>query len=386
MDIVNDMKVLHLISGGDTGGAKTHVISLVKELDRLIDVNIICFIEDVFYEEALEAGIDIQVSKQSRRTDLSIIKKLRDEIEEKNYDIIHCHGARANFIGMLLARQVDRPFITTIHSDYRLDFKDSFYKRMIYTPLNSLALKKFHYYIAISDTFKTMLVERNFKEEKIFTVYNGIDIDTPLDYVPREQFLSRYDILGDQKVIIGIMGRLDLVKDHETFIKAAANVLETKKDIIFLIGGTVKDEGRLKALVQDMGLEEHIYFLGFVQEPYSFFNAIDVNVLTSISESFPYVLMEGALLKKPAISTKVGGIHRLIDDGISGYLIDVGDWKSLAKDILLLAEDRSKIESMGENLYETVRINFSSRKMAQEHYKIYEKILEVRRQNHEDNR
>ena len=249
MDIVNDMKVLHLISGGDTGGAKTHVISLVKELDRLIDVNIICFIEDVFYEEALEAGIDIQVLKQSRRTDLSIIKKLRDEIEEKNYDIIHCHGARANFIGMLLARQVDRPFITTIHSDYRLDFKDSFYKRMIYTPLNSLALKKFHYYIAISDTFKTMLVERNFKEEKIFTVYNGIDIDTPLDYVPREQFLSRYDILGDQKVIIGIMGRLDLVKDHETFIKAAANVLETKKDIIFLIGNR-KDEGRLKALVQ----------------------------------------------------------------------------------------------------------------------------------------
>ena len=55
------MKVLHLISGGDTGGAKTHIISLVKGLSKLIDVKIICFIEDSFYEDAKRVGIDIEV-------------------------------------------------------------------------------------------------------------------------------------------------------------------------------------------------------------------------------------------------------------------------------------------------------------------------------------
>lgn len=383
---INKLKVLHLISGGDTGGAKTHVISLVKELDKLIDVKIICFINDIFYQDALKSGINIQVFEQRKRTDFSIIKRLKDEIEKENYDIIHCHGARANFIGVLLKRQINRPMITTVHSDYKLDFKDSFYKRIVYTSLNSMALKSFDYYIAISDTFKTMLVERNFKEQKIFTVYNGIDMDSPMDYATREEFLSRYGIQGEGKVIIGIMGRLDLVKDHETFITAAAKVLETREDVMFLIAGTGNDDLRLKTLVKDMDLEEYIYFLGFVEDQYSFFNAIDVNILTSISESFPYVLMEGARLKKPAISTKVGGISKLIEDGFSGYLIEVGDNEALAEKIILFMESQDRIETMGENLYKTLKLNFSSQKMAKKHYEIYEKILDVGGRNYENNR
>ena len=55
------MRVLHLISGGDTGGAKTHVIALVKALSQYVDVKVICFIEDTFYKEAKEVGIDIEV-------------------------------------------------------------------------------------------------------------------------------------------------------------------------------------------------------------------------------------------------------------------------------------------------------------------------------------
>lgn len=58
------MKVLHLISGGDTGGAKTHVINLLQELNERIDVKIICFIKGEFYYEAKEKGINIQVFEQ----------------------------------------------------------------------------------------------------------------------------------------------------------------------------------------------------------------------------------------------------------------------------------------------------------------------------------
>ncbi len=78
--------------------------------------------------------------------------------------------------------------LTTIHSDYKLDFKDNFYKKIVYTGLNSVALKRFDYYIAISNTFKEMLVSRGFKEDKIFTVYNGIDLESQMDIVSREEF------------------------------------------------------------------------------------------------------------------------------------------------------------------------------------------------------
>lgn len=369
------MKVLHLISGGDTGGAKTHIISLVKELDKLIDAKVICFIEDTFYYDTLKAGINIEVLPQKKRSDMSVINRLKDEINREGYDIIHCHGARANFIGVFLKNKVKKPMLTTIHSDYKLDFKDNFYKKIVYTALNSLALKRFDYYIAISDTFKEMLINRGFKENKIYVVYNGIDLDAKMNCVNREEFLARYNIPEENKIIVGIAARLDLVKDHETFIKAAQRVITERDDVLFLIAGTGNEEKRLKSLVEEMGLENHIYFLGFVKDQYSFFNSIDINVLTSISESFPYVILEGARLKKTIISTEVGGINHLIKNGHNGWLINVGDSEALADKIIFFAENRDKIHEMGENLFKTVKENFSSRKMAENHVEIYREIL-----------
>lgn len=372
------MKVLHLISGGDTGGAKTHIISLIKGIDRLIDAKIICFIEDTFYYDAKAAGINIEVYKQKNRSDMSVINRLVEEIEKENYDIVHCHGARANFNAMFLKRKINIPLITTVHSDYKLDFKDNIYKRLVFTTLNKFALKRFKHYIAISDTFKDMLVERGFKEEEIHTVYNGIDMDQNLEYVSREEFLNRYKIDYQNETIVGIIARLDQVKDHETFIKAAEILVKKRKDILFLIAGDGNDEKRLKGLVEELGLKEHIYFLGFVKDQYSFLNAIDINTLTSLSESFPYAILEGALMKKPIISTKVGGLSQLVEEGENGYLVEVGDVEDLAKKIDELASDKNRIKNMGENLYRKVKENFSSNTMAREHVKIYEEIIQKR--------
>ncbi len=373
------MKVLHLISGGDTGGAKTHIISLIKGIDKLIDAKIICFIEDTFYYDAKAAGINIEVYEQKKRTDMSIITKLVEEIEREKYDIIHCHGARANFNAMFLKNKVNIPLITTVHSDYKLDFKDNIYKRLVFTTLNTFALKRFKHYIAISDTFKDMLIERGFKSEEIYTVYNGIDMDQEIEYVSKEEFLKRYKIEYKGEYIVGIIARLDKVKDHDTFIRAAEILLEKRKDIIFLIAGNGNDEKRLKKSVEDLGLKDYIHFLGFIKDQYSFFNTIDINTLTSLSESFPYAILEGALMKKPIISTKVGGLKKLVDQGENGYLVDVGDAKSLANKIDRLASDKEKIGKMGENLYKKVEENFSSDTMAREHVKIYEKIINTGR-------
>lgn len=373
------MKVLHLISGGDTGGAKTHVISLVKGLEKYADVKIICFIEDAFYREAIEAGLNIEVFKQKKRYDMSVISRLKEEILKEDYDIIHCHGARANFIAMFLKSRVNKPFITTVHSDYKLDFKDNPYKKIVYTAINSTALKKFDYYIAISSNFKRMLIDRGFDEHKIFTAYNGIDMESKIDFVEKDEFLKRYGIDGRDKTIVGIAARLDLVKDHDTFIKAAYKVLENRKDVIFLIAGKGNEEKRLISMVEELGISQYVYFLGYVKDAYSFFNAIDINVLTSVSESFPYVILEGARLKKPIISTDVGGIGDLIKNGHNGWLINVGDADALSRCINSFLEDKNRIKILGENLYETVKSGFSSQKMALDHFEIYEKILESRR-------
>lgn len=369
------MKVLHLISGGDTGGAKTHIISLIKGIDKLIDVKIICFIEDTFYYDAKDAGINIEVYKQKNRSDMSVINRLVEEINREDYDIIHCHGARANFNAMFLKGKINKTLITTVHSDYKLDFKDNIYKRLVFTNLNKFALKRFKHFIAISDTFKEMLVNRGFKPDEIYTVYNGIDVNQKIEHASKEEFLNRYNIDYKDKTIVGIIARLDKVKDHETFIRAAEILIKRKKNIIFLIAGDGNDEKRLMALVEELGLQDYIHFLGFVKDQYSFLNAIDINTLTSLSESFPYAILEGALMKKPIISTDVGGLRQLVDQGENGYLVDVGDVEDLANRIDEISLDKNRIKEMGEKLYKKVEEKFSSDTMAREHVKIYEEII-----------
>lgn len=369
------MKVLHLISGGDTGGAKSHIVSLLKGLNKSIDAKVICFIEGPFYDDAKNAGIDIEVFNQKNRFDLSVINRLVDEIKKGQYEIIHCHGARANFIGVFLKNKVKLPLITTMHSDYRLDFKDNIYKRIVFTTLNSMALKKFDYYIVVSDTYVDMLVDRGFDREKIFVSHNGIDFEGHLDYLPKDDFLRRYKIDDTNKHVVGILARLELVKDHETFIKAANIVLKERDDILFLIAGDGNSEEKLKKLVEELGIQDGVRFLGFIKDSYSFINALDINVLTSLSEGFPYVILEGARMKKTIISTDVGGISKLINNEHNGYLIEVGDYEALSDRILKLIDNEDMLTKMGQQLYIDAKENFSFYSMAKTHVEIYNNVL-----------
>lgn len=368
------MKVLHLISGGDTGGAKTHIINLLCGLKDKVDVKLVCFIKGPFADDLKKHGIDAHVIEQKSRFDFSVVNKLKDLIESENFEIVHSHGARANLISYFLKKKVDAKFITTVHSDYLLDFKDNFYKNIVFTNLNKFALKRFDNYIAVSDSFKDMLVSRGFDKDKIFTIYNGIFLEDKI-IKDKESYLKEKNIDYKDKFIVGILARLDKVKDHETFLRAAKEVIDKDKSVIFLLAGDGQDKEHLLSLRKDLGLEQNVYFLGNETHPYDFLNAIDINVLCSLSESFPYVIMEGGSLKKATIASRVGGIPKIILDGETGKLFEKQDYKALAADILKLKNNADERKKLGENLYTRIIDNFTHIKMAEKHVEIYKKIL-----------
>ena len=368
------MKVLHLISGGDTGGAKTHIINLLCGLKDKVEVKLVCFIDGPFAEDLKKHGIDVEVIEQRSRFDFSVVNKLKDLIESENYEIVHSHGARANLISYFLKKKVNAKFITTVHSDYLLDFKDNFYKNIVFTNLNKFALKRFDNYIAVSDSFKDMLVSRGFDKDKIFTIYNGIFLEDRA-IKDKESYLKEKNIAYKDKFIVGILARLDKVKDHETFLRAAREVSTKDKSVIFLIAGDGQDKEHLLSLSKELALEDNVYFLGNEEHPYDFLNAIDINVLCSLSESFPYVIMEGGSLKKATIASKVGGIPKIILDGETGKLFEKQDYKALAAHILDLKNNADERKKLGENLYNRIIDNFTHIKMAEKHVDIYKKIV-----------
>nr|WP_019213604.1 glycosyltransferase [Fenollaria massiliensis] len=100
------MKVLHLISGGDTGGAKTHIINLLCGLKDKVDVKLVCFIKGPFADDLKKYGIDVEVIEQRSRFDFSVVNKLKDLIESEGFEIVHSHGARANLISYFLKKKL----------------------------------------------------------------------------------------------------------------------------------------------------------------------------------------------------------------------------------------------------------------------------------------
>jgi len=381
------MKVLHMISGGDKGGAKTSVFSLLTALNEEIDITIACFTEGVFYQEVQELPVKSVLFKQKFRYDLSIVRKLKKYVKQEGFNIIHAHGARANFISMILKPFVKVPIITTVHSDYKLDFTDKFYKRIFYTVLNSISLRTLDYYIGVSEEFRKMLISRGFNENKVFSVYNAVDFKRKLSFCGKKEFLSRFNYyiaenvpeplveVAKNKHLIGIIGRFDHVKGHDIFIKAAAEVLKDRNDVLFLMAGEGFEEENLRKLAKSLGILSKIIFTGFVTDIFSFINAIDINVCASRSESFPYMLLEGALMKKPTVSTAVGGIPELIKDNKTGFLVPDGDYKKLAEKINIYINDKSLSKKHGENLYHFAKNNFSKKNLQDKSIEIYKHVL-----------
>lgn len=193
----------------------------------------------------------------------------------------------------------------------------------------------------------------------------GLTLKKKLTIFQRQAFFEKYKINYNGELVVGIVARLDKVKDHETFVRACKETLNKNTDIIFLIAGGGPEKTRIEELLKEYGIENKVHLLGFVKDKYSLFNAMDVNVLTSISESFPYVILEAALLKVPTLATRVGGIPKIVLDEKTGFLFEVGDSKKLSESILKIYNDRKLLEELGENINSFVKSDYSHNAMGE---------------------
>lgn len=367
------MKVLHLIGGGDVGGAKTHVLSLVKELGNYIDIKLISFRHGAFAEDAQAMGINVQVVNTGNI--VSDIKNVINTAKDENFNIIHSHGAKANMIAVIAGHFVKIPTVTTVHSDYRLDYLRDKYKMFSFGLINTVALRFIDYYVAVSRNFRQMLIERKFNPDRIFTVYNGMDFSESVGAYSRAEFSKKYNLnLSDDDILVGILARLDPVKGVGTFLQAAREVIKHNPSVKFLIGGDGDERKSLEKKASELGITNNVFFMGWVKDNYEFMGNIDINVLTSLSESFPYVILEGTKCRRATVSSDVGGISDLIDDGENGFLFKPRDYRKLAEHILNLSYDKALRASMGEKLYQKAEQQFSLDNMCKTQLQIYDRV------------
>ena len=244
------MRIMHVMGGGDVGGAKTQIMNTVTGLNRNNDVMLISFRAGPFADEARERGIDVRVIE--RHNPFRAARTMRDLVDAFKPDIIHCHGGRANLMGAMVRRSRQVPIVTTVHSDYRLDYLGSPLKQYTLGTANAIALRFLDFYQPVADRMARTLIERGFDPERIVKIYNGMDFDRPKGEFDRVAYLR--DTYGaeieDGDVLCGIAARLTAVKDIATTIRGFAAALKSAPQLRLFIAGDGEDEDMLKNAVR----------------------------------------------------------------------------------------------------------------------------------------
>ena len=373
------MKVIHLISGGDSGGAKTHVLSLLQNLNKTITAQLVCFRDGPFAEEARAMGIPTMICGGNNIPHLR--RELADYIREGGYQLIHCHGSRANMIGALLRKPTGLPVVSTVHSDYKLDYMGRPFARLTFGAINAWALRHLDYRIGVSDAMVDLLIDRGFPPDRFYAIYNGIDFTPAPSQGNRLAYLRGLGAdVEENSVVVGIAARLNPVKDMSTLIRGFAEGHKSCPRLRLVIAGDGEERQKLEDLAKELGVEKEVTFAGWISGGMDrFYSALDVNALTSLSETFPYALTEGARFHLATVATAVGGIPYLIDQDVNGYLFTPGDWQTLGRYLAALGNDDALRHEMGEKLYEKASSKFSIQSTVDTQLHIYEEI--IRRHN-----
>ena len=164
---------------------------------------------------------------------------------------------------------------------------------------------------------------------KLKVIPHGIGFPSPVKK-SRRRGLKQELGLPPASRVVGIVANLIPVKDHAGLIRSAPSILESVPDAYFMLvgDGPLKDE--LNHLSTELGVEDRIRFMGYRSDVGRLLGVMDVGVLCSRMEMFPMALLEMMAAEVPVVASRVGGIPELVEDGVSGLLVESGDTAALA--------------------------------------------------------
>jgi len=291
-------------------------------------------------------------------------------IKKHDIELVHANSAAAGFAALAVCRRLGIPLVYTAHGVFGHTEKE----RKLFTADKV---------ICVSEFSRRYSLEHGGTEDKLVTIYNGIDLSQFVPATPAQAMAARRQLgLDAADFVIGIVSRIkDLKKKgHGDII----NMLHKYKDQQagnwrLLVVGKGRGLSELKEKVANLGLSKQVCFVGHSTEVQQLMPAIDVLVLPSSFETFGLVLVEAMALAKPAITYAVGGTPEAVQDGVTGFLIPKNDIDKLYEKLNLLYENRDLADKLGQNGLERVKELFDSERMLDRVLTVYENVCRQRK-------
>jgi glycosyltransferase involved in cell wall biosynthesis len=273
----------------------------------------------------------------------------------------HCSGA-GEFIGVAIGKAWRIPVV--IHRHSVPGFGGGRVRQAIERTLMRWAYSGASAVIAVSDATYQGIINIGVSSARVKTVKNGISVRKFLPSSTHARALVRREFgLGEDSVVISLTGRLCENKGQRALMEAARRLPWRELKLRFLFVGRDQEQGGLyeaylKRLACEYGLSDCVTFTGHRDQIADVLAASDVTVLPSNADACPISILESMAARKPVVATATTGACEILEDGISGLIVPIGDPNAFAQALLRLVKDSNLRASLAANAYERVSSQF----------------------------
>lgn len=365
------IKVLQILEATG-GGTKKHLIALLCGLDRgQFDTVVACpserhpsFGQESILNELRATATNYEIVEMRRAIrpldDLRSLVTLYRLMCSHHFDIVHAHSSKAGILGRLAARLAGVPtVIYTPHGFFFLGKRG--WQRKFFRSLEWAVGLLTDCTIAVSPSEFSVVIENHIAPpEAVVLIENGIaldDFNLTIDTIAKRAELG----LAPGVPVVGTASRLNPQKDPLTLLHAMAEVIAGDPRVRFVWCGDGELRGAAEALVDELGIRDHVMFTGYRSDVLEVIATFDIFVVSSIFEALGYAPLEAMALLKPVVATDVVGLRDVVIHNQTGLIVPPQNPSALAAAIRQILADPALGAAMGAAGRRVVEARFSLR-------------------------
>ncbi|MFH1058007.1 MAG: glycosyltransferase [Pseudomonadota bacterium] len=363
----SSVRVMQLALSLKTGGLERLVLDLLRQGPAHGVEYSLCLMEEEgdLAHQAHALGLAVHVLGKRPGLDFAVVPRLRALMRRTGAQVLHAHNQAPGFYGGLAALLAGRPQVLTRHGA-------SFGMDRSWRWISALAAHLSRYTVCVSaDSLAVARREDRLPARRLRLIYNGVD--TALfkpDAQTRAEIRAELGLEDAHRVVISV-GRVSAEKDYATMLKALA-VLPAAWRLV-LVGDGPELAG-LRALADGLGLGTRALLLGRRSDVERLLAAADLFALSSLSEGVSVALLEAMAAGLPVVATAVGGTPEVVQDGVTGRLLEPGQPHALALALQEALEDPGQAAAWGAAGRRRVEERFSLRAMAAGYAALYREV------------
>ncbi len=365
------MKIVHLISNLGMGGAETvfyHRMLYYHEQAET-DQHLIYYFYDGLYVEKLRSCgfIVTKITGFFHVYDPIAFYRFFSLVKKENPLCINASLWSAQIMARLVGSLLKMPVICQMHSDLK---HHGFFRNLI----DALVPQKHATFVAVTSVLLPS-VQKKFASASTLVIHNAVDFKSIEG--GDAQKTSLYYKKKDGSLIIGVSGRMVLLKQYDIFLKAFALLVPmTQKKVHAVLLGDGPEKQNLINLAHDLKIEDHVSLVGMQENIFDWYDLIDILVSCSSTEAFSMVILEAMAAGKVVVATESTNAREMINHNQSGIILPHADPKQIASALLSLVNDDPLRQELGAAARETVLNSFDMPIIEQRYIQLYQSFLD----------